>query len=530
MLRPPFFWTPRAPIPIRTATSSASRSSIRSSRRRSCGCSARTASWSSTRCCWRWPPSAATCSSQARMRPAVAATLAGAFVMASVVPVYYVWIAPELFNFTLGAGRVLLLALQGGGRARAGAASARDGCSGLAATSWPRCCSESRRSRRFRTRCCFRRSSCGMLWRRRWRRAVAASVAFGVVAVGLFAVNMAISGEWNYQGGQDRSTFVYEFPLQTPTSGFDVGAPKERNEALTEIIFNRSVFWTNLTHNLRYMFVGRYAGIVPYFFPAAFAILALPRRAAPAARCGNGWCCAAVLRSRSSSASSRRTRGWAAAVRSATAISWARTGCSCSCCRRSPASAWRSCRGSWVGSSSRRWCSIRSSTSFYPGSYAAHGPFRMLPVELTLVYDWPINTDESRGARVVRRQRGPARSRISDLLLRCQRVWQGAGQELLGEGRVARRVPDQDRSTDETPGPDGHRRRAERRGSSRYPATRSTSRSPPAHRSSCFSRLAQGSRIRASGRCGRRRSRAAPDSSPRSTSHRARILDTWAYV
>ena len=38
----------------------------------------------------------------ARMRPAVAATLAGAFVMVSVVPVYFVWIAPELFNFTLG--------------------------------------------------------------------------------------------------------------------------------------------------------------------------------------------------------------------------------------------------------------------------------------------------------------------------------------------------------------------------------------------------------------------------------------------
>ena len=38
----------------------------------------------------------------ARTRPAVAATLAGAFVMVSVVPVYFVWIAPELFNFTLG--------------------------------------------------------------------------------------------------------------------------------------------------------------------------------------------------------------------------------------------------------------------------------------------------------------------------------------------------------------------------------------------------------------------------------------------
>jgi hypothetical protein len=35
-------------------------------------------------------------------------------------------------------------------------------------------------------------------------------------------------------------------------------------------------------------------------------------------------------------------------------------------------------------------------SSFAPGTYAAHGPLRLLPVELTLVYDWPINTDQSR--------------------------------------------------------------------------------------------------------------------------------------
>jgi hypothetical protein len=35
-------------------------------------------------------------------------------------------------------------------------------------------------------------------------------------------------------------------------------------------------------------------------------------------------------------------------------------------------------------------------SSFYPGNYAKHGPLRMFPVELTLVYDWPINTDAGR--------------------------------------------------------------------------------------------------------------------------------------
>ena len=38
----------------------------------------------------------------ARMNATLAAALAGAFVMASIVPVYFVWITPELFNFALG--------------------------------------------------------------------------------------------------------------------------------------------------------------------------------------------------------------------------------------------------------------------------------------------------------------------------------------------------------------------------------------------------------------------------------------------
>ena len=42
--------------------------------------------------------------------------IATAFVMATVVPVYFVWITPELFNFSMILFAVLLLALQGGRR------------------------------------------------------------------------------------------------------------------------------------------------------------------------------------------------------------------------------------------------------------------------------------------------------------------------------------------------------------------------------------------------------------------------------
>jgi hypothetical protein len=35
-------------------------------------------------------------------------------------------------------------------------------------------------------------------------------------------------------------------------------------------------------------------------------------------------------------------------------------------------------------------------TSHHPGDYASHGPLRLLPVELTMVNDLPINTDASK--------------------------------------------------------------------------------------------------------------------------------------
>ena len=38
----------------------------------------------------------------ARMPAVTAASFSGAFIMASIVPVYFVWITPELFNFSLG--------------------------------------------------------------------------------------------------------------------------------------------------------------------------------------------------------------------------------------------------------------------------------------------------------------------------------------------------------------------------------------------------------------------------------------------
>ena len=207
--------------------------------------------------------------------PAVpSALLAGAFVMASVVPVYFVWITPELFNFALGClayfcwlYKEVAPADRMPRRLRWLATPRSDLVAaviiGIATFSKP-------------TNALFIVPiGILLLWRRRLVGAVGVGSAFVVLAAGLFAVNMAISGEWNYQGGQ-RRTFHFEFPFQTPQATFQSIATKDmaRDAALTDVLFNQSVFWSNLTNNLKWYFVGRYSGLLPYFAPAVFAMVA----------------------------------------------------------------------------------------------------------------------------------------------------------------------------------------------------------------------------------------------------------------
>ena len=202
------------------------------------------------------------------------AVLAGAFVMASVVPVYFVWITPELFNFALGClayfcwlYKEVASPEQMPRRMRWLAGSRSDLVAalilGIATFSKPT------------NALLMLPIGIHLLWRRRLTSAVAASIFFLAVGGGLFLVNMAISGEWNYQGGY-RRTFQFEFPFQTPNSTFSSIDTKEmaRSEALGDVVFNESVFWPNLIANLTWYFVGRYSGLVPYFAPAVFAMVA----------------------------------------------------------------------------------------------------------------------------------------------------------------------------------------------------------------------------------------------------------------
>ncbi|MDQ3170800.1 MAG: glycosyltransferase family 39 protein [Acidobacteriota bacterium] len=226
----------------------------------------------------------------ARSSPAVSLVLALAFVFATVVPVYAVWLAPELFNFALGCLAYfcwLYKEVAPSGRSK----WLRDGRSDVVAAGIIGLLAFSKVTNALLVVPIV----LWLVWRREWKRAILASAAFWIVMLSFFGVNVATSGDWNYQGGQignevTRNTFYPRsggapgYPFERPDIGFDVGHEKARNDDLSEIIFDENVFFTNLAWNSFYFLAGRHTGLVPYFFPAVFAMGAffwLRRRRAP---------------------------------------------------------------------------------------------------------------------------------------------------------------------------------------------------------------------------------------------------------
>ena len=175
----------------------------------------------------------------ARSHPVAALIFAFAFLFVSVAPVYMVQIGPDFFNLRDRPVRLLLLVLQGSRRAAAPIAPRRvaDALAAGAALRRrsPRCCWASRRSRS-RRNVAADRAAAGVggaapavARGRQDRRRV-----FGVVVVALFALNIAVTGEWNYQGGE-RKTFYSArrhvdggFPFQNDDQHVRHGRPRPR--------------------------------------------------------------------------------------------------------------------------------------------------------------------------------------------------------------------------------------------------------------------------------------------------------------
>ncbi|HSL21829.1 MAG TPA: hypothetical protein VK886_09845 [Vicinamibacterales bacterium] len=198
------------------------------------------------------------------------------FLIASVTPVYFVWLTPEILNFSLALIAVFLWTYKevapGAGRFLAGPGSdfAAAVLIGVLTYSKP-------------THAPLIAPVVLLAAARgQWWRTLVAGTLFVLVAGGLFGLNAAITGEFNYQGGY-RKTFYSStgFPFANERETFDNTAPIHgRSEVQEEILVNRHTFEV-LRRNLVYFVFGRHSGLLPYFFPGvvAFALFAVRRRA-----------------------------------------------------------------------------------------------------------------------------------------------------------------------------------------------------------------------------------------------------------
>ena len=105
-------------------------------------------------------------------------------------------------------------------------------------------------------------------WRLR-RSALIAAVFLMVVATS-FAINAAVTGEVNYQGGV-RKTFYGSYPFEHPGATFDDSGVAMTTNDVDEEAW-RVGFLSLLPTNLRYFLIGRHFGFLPFFFPGVVAI------------------------------------------------------------------------------------------------------------------------------------------------------------------------------------------------------------------------------------------------------------------
>jgi hypothetical protein len=199
----------------------------------------------------------------------------------SIVPVYLVWLTPELFNFSLvflafflwsykengapaGSGRWAPL-LSGPGSDYAAAILL-----GVATFSKP-------------VHIVLIGPLVALaLWRRQWARSARIFALF-VAATGLlFMANYVTTGDANYQGGNRKTFYGYTgFPFANPRETFETtGQARATDGVPLDIVVTRDAP-TVFGYNLAYFAIGRYSGFVPYFFPGVVSLLlfvAAPRR------------------------------------------------------------------------------------------------------------------------------------------------------------------------------------------------------------------------------------------------------------
>ena len=205
----------------------------------------------------------------ARSRPGPAFAFTLAFVAAACVPVYAVFLLPEVFNFALVSFACFLWLYKEVAPSRDGRflSSVR---SDIAAAILIAIATYSKINH-------------GLLiapivlwwwWRRQYLTGLLVAVVFAIAALGLFWSNALVTGEFNYQGG-DRKSFVGHFPFDgSAESAWDSrGTEMSTNDADLGNVLEPGEFPARFAHNVEYFLVGRHFGLIPYFFPGVVCVV-----------------------------------------------------------------------------------------------------------------------------------------------------------------------------------------------------------------------------------------------------------------
>ena len=215
----------------------------------------------------------------ARAPPAAAASYALVFFLASAAPVYLVSLTPDLFNLSLALYGLFLWSYKEVAPAPASVRAEAGQSVGLLRSP----ASDYLAAILLGTVTFSKPIYVTLILpvlvhaarRRQWRRGLFVGVTFAAVVGGLFLVNAVIMGEFNYQGG-DRKTFYAAtgYPFQTYEATFETtGRDRATDRVPVELLVNRDALLEVFPRNLVYFSVGRHTGLVPYFFPGVLSLL-----------------------------------------------------------------------------------------------------------------------------------------------------------------------------------------------------------------------------------------------------------------
>jgi hypothetical protein len=190
-----------------------------------------------------------------------ALALALTFFFASVVPAYFVWLTPELFNLCLVfLGAFFWLYKE---RAENPPPPLRGVTSDLVAAAIWGAVTYSKPNNLF----LIVPLLVLLAWRRRWMHALEAGAVFALFLGGLFLANLLVTGEMNYQGGE-RKTFGGTYPYQRSDLTFENTGLSMRTDA----IYTHQP-WDIVAHDVYFFYVGRFSGVAVYFLPAITALV-----------------------------------------------------------------------------------------------------------------------------------------------------------------------------------------------------------------------------------------------------------------